>query len=139
MTKQNDELADSVDKLEEQVYGGKFYSLRSSYYQKFITREDLQTIAKYHNGEAVNEEVLNEDVASTIKKVWAKRNDIPEDDVGIFGYYGTYNGCVVVAVGLKRTYFPLVYAPPYTLEIGGVPFTFHYYSSPISVWKIYSE
>lgn len=99
---------------------GTFYTLEEAYEAGFLTRDDLMSIAYYHNGgrehnESIMDEEyapkprvpqeLSEEMSSKIRNTAAYdyRNDefmnAPEavaDDFQIIEYCGTYNDCVAI-------------------------------------------
>ena len=122
---------------------GTFYSLQEAYNNEWLTQEDLQTIANYHNNNISYPESLSEGIAKSIKKVWAKQyneehtdsgDKITGSDVSIRKYYGTYHDCAVVIVDRRDAMYLGVDAP-YTIEVGGVAFTYNRYRPQIIIWK----
>ena len=86
---------------------GKFYTLQEAYIEEFITVEELQIIAKYHNNWRQMSNDLDPQVIKDIKEIAAYnlRNDelspminAKADDFIITKYYGTYNKCVVFMI-----------------------------------------
>ena len=112
-----------------------------------ISKDDLKSIAYYYNGENAetdftpipkNPQTLSENTISKIKrayydKVSNGKSEATVDDVYIGGYYGTYNGCVIVEIngdcmsGIGGD--PISY-PEYVID--GVVF---YWYTPLQVWQ----
>ena len=100
----------------EQGAAGTFYTVTEAYEKGYLTREQVMSIAYYHNGgNSKNEDIMGEDYVplpkapgelsseteNAIKQVhlnfYYEDNDYAElSGVRIDRYYGTYNGCVVV-------------------------------------------
>lgn len=100
---------------------GKFYKLSEAYEKKLIDREDLLNIAYYYNGkvnindsgfvpEKTEDKLSDKTLEDMIKATHLNRivYDTPAADIGgisVSGYFGTYNGCVVV---IMRDYYNIV-------------------------------
>lgn len=103
---------------------GTFYTLQEAYDTGYLTKEDVMSIAYYHNGGRVyNEDIMNEDytpipkapqelsenVSYKIRETVAldlRHSGIKNaeaDGVNIVHYYGTYEDAVAVIV--KHSYF----------------------------------
>lgn len=120
---------------------GTFYSLNDSYELGFITQDDLQRIADFHNNLQFPDS-LSDDVAKSIKKsaAYEARHSLQNfvsnakaDDYSIIQYYGCYNGCYVVMLNEPYFDFPAVEVDSWE-EVGNVKFhiTSHY---KIKLWK----
>ncbi len=132
---------------------GTFYSLKEAYDSGYLTREDIMSIAYYHNGGIqCNEDIMGEDYApipkvpselseETSKKIrstaahgynkqFSGRN-AAADDFSIVEYCGTYGDCVVVM--MTDIYSAYTDAE----EIGGVADVKIYYrnGNSLTVWK----
>ena len=107
---------------EEQSNGefgeGKFYTVTEAYENGYLTREQVMSIAYYHNGgNYKNEEIMGEDykplsitpktlsvqAENSIKQThlneYYEGKDYAElSGIRIDSYYGTYNGCFVVMI-----------------------------------------
>ena len=112
------EMDDKVDELERELTEmapGSIYTLKEAFDNRWLTKEDLMSIAYYHNnGRANNEEIMGEDYTplpqtpldekTEYKVKCAMAKDYNEnykakekgDDYTIDQYCETYNGCVVV-------------------------------------------
>ena len=129
---------------------GGFYTLDEAYGNGWLTQDDLKNIAFYYHtryGETEHTdktfvptpkmpETLNEDMQNKIKRTYldevAMVPDGTFENIEIYQYYGTYNGCV--AIGILSDYLlidPLLY-PEYV--IGEVSF-FDYIPSEIEIWR----
>ena len=106
-----DELQSKLEELEEQIWQrdrriaqlekelraeGPFYTLQCAYDRGWLTQEDLQTMANYHNKSILYPESLSEDITQSIKKDWAKKlndekagsaTEVTEEMVYIVKYY----------------------------------------------------
>ena len=123
------------------------YWIEEAYANGLITNDDLRSIAYYYNGENAttdfvplpkNPETLSEQTIKKIQqtyydKVFDGNSDATVDDVNIAGYYGTYNGYVIIEINASCVSGiggdPLYY-PEYV--IGDVIF---YSYTPLQVWK----
>ena len=75
-----------------------FYSLQAGYNQKWLSKNDLKSIANFHS--QGNSETLSEQVESAIKQAYSIRYPQEEAvDVIINKYLGTYNNCVAIMIG----------------------------------------
>lgn len=128
----------------DETSDNKFYSLQEAYANGWLTQEDLQSVAVYHHNNNIQyPESLNESIAKSIKKDWAKKlmddnpnssKNLTEDDIVICNYYGTYNNCAIVIVDRSDACYIDLYAPV-ILEIGGVNFRFNLVGPKVVVWK----
>lgn len=133
---------------------GEFFTLQDAYEQGFISKDELMSIAYYHNGGnkgITNEsyirtpkspEALSIDTENAIKETKAyylRRKSLAglsakkakADDVEIINYYGTYNN--YSAIMMIDTY--TVYDESlWEIEIDGVKF-FYNDGNRIFVWK----
>lgn len=133
---------------------GTFYTLQKAYDEGYLTKEEIMSIAYYHNGGRVyNEEImsekytpipkvpkeLSENVSYKIRETVAselRRSNIKNakaDGVNIVHYYGTYDGAVAVIV----THSYLGDSPAVVVDssysVAGV--IFHYWTSNhIQIW-----
>ena len=132
---------------EAELPPSELYRLAEAYAKGLITKDDLRNIAYYYNGEHAttdfvplpkNPETLSEQTIKKIKqayydKVFDGNSDATVDDVNIAGYYGTYNGYVIIEINASCVSGiggdPLSY-PEYV--IGDVIF---YSYTPLQVWK----
>ncbi len=145
----------------EEVPKGKLYTLQTAYDSGWLTKDDLMSIAYYHNGgRDYNEDIMPEDYAPKPKDPKALSADSPigksirnivwndymsEDDrewfrfkdVG-FAYYGSYNGCVAVLTGVDGKGSP---DAVFTEEVAGVVIFYSSlpYAGGIQVWKANEE
>lgn len=115
LEKKNVDLMRRVDELEQQAYVGKFYSLDEAYDKSMITRDDLQTIANYHNNLTNCSEELSNLVETLIKgrAAFDLRNDekhpvseASAQGIRIIKYYGEYNGCYAVILENQYVAYP---------------------------------
>lgn len=143
LEKENESLSYKIYLSELEITSGNFYSLKDMYNKNYLTVEDLQTIADYHNNIVDCEDHLNDDVAQAIKQAWAQKlvedgqltaEQATADIISIVKYYGTYNNCAIVIVDRKDMYHLI--GMPYTVEIGDVSFGYTSYWPQIIVWVI---
>lgn len=123
---------------------GTLYSLDEAYEQNLISKEDLQKIAEIYNSDSENRtasvSTLSEETARNIRcaycLIWGQKVS-RHKEVGISGYYGTYNTCTAVSVWADAAFLigdengcvdPWYFE---TYEIDGV--VFHWYIG-IYVW-----
>lgn len=119
---------------------GTFYALKEAYEKGYVTVEDLECIADYHNGDKECEQTLPDDVENDIKeceaaslKAQGEKLARP-DGVHIVAYYGEYNGFYAVIIESDWVYYPADVVDYYE-DIGGV--SFHYTShAKIQVWTV---
>ncbi len=127
---------------------GDFYTLQEAYNLELLTRDDLKSIAYYHNGTGDDEsfvplpktpETLSVETENAIKETRAYdfRNmgthpikDAKIEDITIHKYYGTYNDCVAVMMYDYNCY-PAVMRDD---SIAGVLFNYSDGNS-ILIWK----
>jgi len=117
---------------DEEELMGTFYSLQEAYDEGFLTIEDLQNIAFYHNDDSmpVYPETLDADIAEAIKQDFVHNENCKNKGHDIeITYYGTYNDSVAVLVCCQLDYDMELYDE--TIE--GI---FFHYGSPnkIQVW-----
>lgn len=120
---------------------GEFFTLQQAYDGGYLSREDLQNIASYHNNNKNYPENLKEEIAEAIKKDWAKKLSdsdnstevLTAEDIAINEYYGTYSGSVAIIVDRKDAQYIDKYAP-YSKEIGEVSFSYSYPRPEIRIW-----
>ena len=128
---------------------GSFYSLEEAYEGELLTQDDLRNTAywyhtRYGETEHVDAsfepspktpETLSEDTQDKLKRTYLdeviKMPDGSPDEVVIRGYFGTYNGCVVVDISDNYHQYDYVFEPEH--EIGGVTF-YDYVSAFLRVW-----
>lgn len=128
---------------------GSFYSLEEAYEDELLTQDDLRNIAYYYHtryGETEHvgasfepspktPETLSEDTQNKLRRTYLneviKMPDGSPDEVVIRGYFGTYNGCVVVDISDNYHQYDYVFEPEH--EIGGVTF-YDYVSAFLRVW-----
>lgn len=138
---------DNENKNEETKSQSTICGLEEAYAEGLISKDDLRSIAYYYNGEDAESdfvpppktpETLNENTISKIKQAYYDKvsdghSTATVDDVNIGGYYGAYNGCVIVIISASCTsgiggdprYYP-------EYEIDGVVF---YWYTPLQVWQ----
>ncbi len=121
---------------------GRFYSLKEGFDSGYITVEDLQAIADLNNNFPKGQDVLDEETKAKIIDTEVIRLkgeeryadiEVNSDGIGIYRYYGEYNGYYAVILG--NTYFSYP-AVDYNIvvEIGGV--TFRYWDPRmIELWR----
>ena len=130
-----------------------FYNLYEAYTNGWLTKDDLMSIAYYHNGRRGNEgimpenytpkpktpEVLSDEMHLAIRQTfWDERfiesnpYNITVNDILIMEYYGCYNRCVAVMIEWDDdTHSHIIIKD----NIGGINF---YYNDAIriSIWII---
>ena len=137
-----DEFERKSDLLKDNLKSG-FYSLKNAYDMGLLTRDDLMSIAYYHNGgRRYNEEIMPEDyspqpktpevlsentelkIKETAAKEFREKYNVEyakAEGFTITEYYGTYGG--YVAVVIKDNYTGGVWSPiPETYPLAGVEF-----------------
>lgn len=130
---------------------GTFYTLEEAYEAEFLTRDDLMSIAYYHNGgREYNETVMNEEytpiekspeildakILNEIKETAARELrsqehsssiEVTAEDFELLGYYGKYKDCLAIMIRNihEETTAEIV---NYVTEIDGVKihYTGHY-------------
>ena len=133
-----------------QTYG-TFYTLEEAYEAGFLARDDLMSIAYYHNGgREYNESIMNEEyapiekvpevldakISREIKETAAQESrtqeqsssvEVKAEDFELLGYYGKYNDCFAITIRNihEETTAEIV---NYVTEIDGVKihYTWHY-------------
>ena len=130
---------------------GAFYTVEEAYEAGYLTREDLMSIAYYHNGgREYNENCMPESyqpapmqpeeidtaTANAIKDEYIEEfrpdYEATREDIFIDHYYGCYNGAFAVIISDNFSDFPGVID---FVEIDGV--TFYYpLVNYIKIWKI---
>ena len=160
----NGQLQNRVDELEKEndilwdvLYecgfkDGGFYSLQQAYDAGWITKEDLKSIAYYHNGGIEgNEEVMGADfdpqpkmpeaidkmTELSIKQAYIDCYNLSgygkPSGVTVENYYGSYNGCYAVVLDSKYIFYPAVSVNKWE-TIDGVKI--HYMDHlGIDIWK----
>ena len=122
------------DKENELVGDGAFYSLQEAYDNEFLTKQDLQSIAYYHNDASipVYPTSLKANIADKIKQNFASHVNCQDTEHNIqIKYYGTYNGSVVAMIdGCGLGYADM----PSSENIYGMIF-YYANSQRIMVWK----
>lgn len=139
----------------DEIYG-ELYDLKEAYEAGWLTKEDLMSIAYYHNGgregnedlmaedfEPIPKTPLSEETESAIKETAAndlrndKKSPIPDADASkfvILEYCGTYGNCYAVRLNSPYFEFPAVIIDEW-VDIGGVV-RIHYKSHTlIEIWK----
>ena len=124
---------------------GAFYTLEEAYEAGFLTREDLMSIAYYHQGSEdetfspipLCPETLGKETERGIKETHLAsiREEFPTadlDDVHILEYYGTYGDCVAVHVRDDYRVIDVLEIPQ--AEIGGVVF-YHLTVPGLMIWR----
>ena len=124
-----------------------FFNIEEAYANELISKNALKSIAYYYNHETgaadfplilKTPERLSEETIRKIKqafydKATDREPEATVDDVGIAGYYGTYNGYVVIDIGASCVSGmggdPLYY-PEYVID----DVVFYSYT-PLQVWK----
>lgn len=135
---------------------GTFYTLQEAYEGGLLTREELMSIAYYHNGgRQYNEEIMGEEYTPIPKEpaelseetslqirntaAWelrhAETDALPNattDGFQVQNYYGSYRGAVAVIITCSYYNYPAVELD-ISYEIGGV--VVHYWTyERIHVW-----
>lgn len=122
------------------------YNLETAYNNGYLTQDDLKSIAYYYNKETILPDFklipkakLSPYVERSIKMSYLQRPSFKKDfpfatvkDIGVFDYYGTYNGYVVVKILDSLARYDLIYEPE--KMIGGV--TFYDYNHLIKVFDV---
>lgn len=129
---------------------GSFYSLDEAYENGWLTQNDLQNIAYYYHiryggREHIDEsfvpdrkapETLSNATQNKIKRTYLNKvAEVPDgslERVEIWQYYGSYNGCVVVAV---RSDYLLIDPLPYVDHTIGEVVFYDYSPSEIEIWR----
>lgn len=135
---------------EEEIETGIFYTVTEAYEQGYLTREQVMSIAYYHNGGTKwNEEIMGEDytpLAITPEKLPAEAESaLKQDyldfvwsdttntisDVRIDKYYGTYNGYVAVMMAVN---FGGFFDEIWREEVAGIVIRYRD-SNNIKIWR----
>lgn len=136
----------------EQTYArseGGFYSLEEAYENGWLTQDDLKNIAYYyHDAQEVDvsdetfapspkdPETLSAETEYKIKRTYLNdvigKEDGSFEHVFIYGYYGTYDGNVVIAISDDYHGYDYVAEPQY--NVGGVTF-YQYIAAYLRVWR----
>ena len=111
---------------------GKFYSLRDAYEAGYLTKEQIQEVANYHNNGLHNND-MDLTLSSQVKNSWARYlkensdtfSDIKANDID-FKHYGTYGKYSVVMMYYGHNADQ--YAPT-DVEIDGIVFHFGHYNT----------
>ena len=133
---------------------GSFYTLQEAYDAGYLTKEEIMSIAYYHNGGRVyNEDIMSEDytpipkvpqalsenVSYKIRETVAselRRSNIKNakaDGVNIIHYYGTYDGAVAVIATHSYLGDSPAVAVDSSYSVAGV--IFHYWTyNHIQIW-----
>ncbi len=120
---------------------GDFYSLQEAYEAGYLTKEEIMSIAYYHNGGRVyNEEIMSEEytpipkIRSTAAHGYNERfpdQNAAADDFSINKYCGTYGDCVVV---MMTDIYSNYTDAEWFGEVAGVRFYYNNGNS-LSIWK----
>lgn len=107
-------------KNDEKTEEGNFYTVTEAYEKGYLTREQVMSIAYYHNGgRSQNEEIMSEDyqpLPQTPKKpseetdkfiknsfynseYWNQYSDSCTKEDIFYTYYGTYDKAIVLKIG----------------------------------------
>lgn len=141
------DLATAQGAFKKELTQSVLCGIEEAYTTGLISKDDLKSIAYYFNGENAatgfvptpkDPESLSEDTIKKIQrtycdKVSGDKTEAVVDEVNIGGYYGTYNGCVIVEInascigGIGGD--PICY-PEYMIE----DVVFYWYT-PLHVWK----
>ena len=129
---------------------GSFYSLQAAYESGWLSQDDLKNIAYcYHISQDAEDrteetfepspkvpETLSAETEYKIKRTYLNdvigMEDGSFEHVFIYGYYGTYDGNVVVAVTDDYHGYDYVIEPQY--DVGGVTF-YRYVAAYLRVWR----
>ena len=130
------ETTETSDSMQNEELCGWFYSLQEAYGRKYLTIDDIRSIAAYNSDteiDAVKE--LNIKVRYAMKKSYLetmtdlKDSSMQIGDVEIWKYYGKYGNCYVVQMSELNVDYPAV---ELQYDIGGIIIK---YSGPdIIVW-----
>lgn len=122
---------------------GTFYTLQEAYDNGFLTKEDLQAVAGYHNKNILCSQSLDETVAKKIKEsaAFKLRNQnrpidyAKADDFVILSFYGCYNGSYVIRLNTPYEESPAVIVDNW-VDISDSGVKIHYKSFYlIEIWK----
>ena len=150
-----DELQSRIEELEEQIRErderikelekenvGTLYTLQEAYDNGYLTKEDLEQIAYYHNDRKSYPQTLDEAIAEKIKETAAserRRQDkylsdkAKAEDFVLVKYYGNYNGSYTVMMNEPYDEYPADIRDVWE-DIDGV--RIHYTSyGDIVVWR----
>lgn len=130
---------------------GEFYTVTEAYEKGYITRDDVMSIAYYHNGgRAGNESVMSEDYAPQSKtpeipdaatdkaiktsfytsELWDSYKDYYSYEDITYGYFGTYGRALAIRIGVKGE---AVNDSVYLQEIDGIKIDYRN-GKRISIW-----
>ncbi|MGN1060370.1 MAG: hypothetical protein ACI4QN_01420 [Candidatus Coproplasma sp.] len=118
---------------------GNFYSLEKSYEKGYITVEQLQEIADYHNDGKDCPTPLDDKIANAIKETAAadtrkfeKYVEVKTSEFKILHYYGYYGNYYIVMIYNPYINYPDVVVDEW-IDVGGVQFHITTHES-IQVW-----
>ena len=124
---------------------GEFYSLQAAYEDGLIQKEELQTIANYHNNNQTLK-LSNEQLVDTIKDLFAKEiretsnefSAITSKEIVLTKFYGEYGDCYVVLLDYGYNTGEYI---PFDLKIDGIVFSFGHprYVNRLVVFKDLSK
>ena len=124
---------------------GTFYTLQEAYEGGLLTREELMSIAYYHNNRVPYPEELDDRIDQCIRETVAYKYrtdrehpnpNATAEALSISQYYGAYRGCYAVLLNYDEEVFgyPPAVVVDNWIEIGGV--AFHQRSTRfIEIWK----
>lgn len=120
---------------------GTLYLLREAYENGFVDKEDIASVAYYHNNSVAYPDKLSVETEKAVKESAAKRlrggeNPITAataDGIKVEKYYGTYGDCCAVIIR-DEYLMPPTDVPFYKEEIGGVEICYTGYDI-IEIWR----
>lgn len=138
-------------KNDEKTEEGNFYTVTEAYEKGYLTREQVMSIAYYHNGgRSHNEEIMSEDYQPLLKTpeklsevtdkairknyleiYLTQEEEATLSDVKLEEYNGTYNDCVAVMIEATYIGYP---QSTHTEKIDGINI---YYKdgNEILIWR----
>lgn len=91
---------------------GTFYTLQEAYDNGYLTKEDLEAVAAEFENHSLDlpelaiQQAIKKDYLNMFKEFSQRYPDATVDDISIWGYYGDYNGSIVVRMSSIYTEYP---------------------------------
>ena len=123
----------------------KLCTLQEAYENGWLTEEDLKTAAEYHAAKKDCPEPIDEEIKANMRALYAQQlnadpkliySDYTADDILLYRFYGTYNGCSIVILYHKDSFFIDV-VRPCTIQVADASFYFVYYKKSEHLFAYY--
>ena len=131
----------------EQEVKQTLFSLPEAYENGWLTEEDLAYAADLHKKKQNHPTPIDETLQVAILEDYAqllnadpttKRSDYTAEDILIWNFYGTYNGCSIVYFYIIGTMFIGLDAPT-SVNVAGVSFDYSHYTQARYLYAYYDE